>query len=188
MSSLKEQLIAGATSVGTVVACVAIGYAVGKDTNDGLVNFLREKSQISEKTENQLRAEVSALKLELQNSKQQTLALPANPALASAAPSASAGVPPKQDDLNSVRVVLKTGETISPFDGKIYISLVGISYQGVPLRHVVSATIGSTGKPSKALDSIDVGFSVVYEGYEVRVVASDTFTGTFLLTKLQPKV
>ena len=73
MSTLMERLfaglIAGATLIGVGMACVAYGHSNGKDTNDGLVNYLREKNQEFEKTEVQLRSEVSSLKLELQGAK-----------------------------------------------------------------------------------------------------------------------
>ena len=187
MSSLKERLIAGATIVGTVVACVALGYALGKDTNDGLVNFLRERNQVAEKTEVQLRAEVSALKLELQGSKQPTSTLSGSAVLDPVTASGGAAGNQKSDEQASVRVVLRTGETATPFDGRVLISLVGIKYHGDPLRHAVSASIGSPGKSNKTLESVDVGFAIVYEGYEVRLVASDTLTGTFLVTRLPAK-
>lgn len=189
MSTLKERLIAGATIVGTVVGCVAFGYSIGKDTNDGLVNFLREKNQATEKTETQLRAEVSSLKLELQSSKNNasSAAVPLS-GTATGTSSATASLTAKPStETNFERVILRTGETARPFDGKIIVSLVGIKFEGDPLRHKVIATIGVPGKENKTIDKVDVGFAVVVEGYEVRVVASDTFGAAFLVTRVAGK-
>ncbi|WP_395026077.1 hypothetical protein [Comamonas odontotermitis] len=188
MSTLMERLvaglIAGATLVGVGMACVAYGHSNGKDTNDGLVNYLREKNQEFEKTEVQLRSEVSSLKLELQGAKSAAAAYPM------AAPgSASSDLATKPSpSINVQRVTLKTGETAQLFGGKIAISLVGIKFEGDPLRHKVIGVIGSLGKQNKPMDSVDVGFAVVFEGHEVRLISSDTFTATFLVTHMDEKI
>lgn len=189
MSTLKEQLIAAATIVGTVVGCVAFGYSIGKDTNDGLVNFLREKNQLSEKTEAQLHAEISSLKLELQSSKSVTSSVAATlSASGTATSSAAASLSTRPAvETNSESFSLRAGETARPFNGKIAVSLVGIKFDGDPLRYKIFATIGAPGKENKSLDKADVGYAVVFEGYEVRVVASDTFSATFLVTRITGK-
>ena len=188
MSTFKEQLIAGATIVGTVVACVAIGYSIGKDTNEGLVSFLVVKRKQGGKTEAQLRAEVSSLKLELQGTKAATASPVALAGSASGSASASGDLTTKPSaSANVERVTLRTGETAQLFGGKIAISVVGIKFEGDPLRHKVIGVIGSPGKQNKPMELVDVGFAAVYEGHEIRLVGSDTFTATFLVTRVSGK-
>lgn len=186
MSTLKERLIAGATIVGTVVGSVAFGYNIGNDTNDGLVNFLREKSQIADKAETQLRAEVSSLKLELQSSKNSAVPMPVTLAAGASTAAASVAIKPSVDT-STERVILQKGQSTGPFNGKLIVSLVGTSYEGNPLRYKVIATVGSPGKDNKSLEKVDVGFAVLFQGYEVRVIASDTFSATFLVTRVEGK-
>lgn len=187
MSVLKERLIAGATIVGTVLGCLGLGYQVGKDTNESLVGFLREKTQEAEKTANQLRFEVSALKLELQSSG--TLLASSDvvakgegaTAVAGAATGKATGEGTLSVATGAERVVLQRGQTASLFEDKIIISLIGISFEGDPLRNRAFATVGSPGKKNASLESADVGHAVVFEGYEVRLVACDTFNAAFLV-------
>ena len=190
MSTLKEQLVVGSTIVGAVIACIAIGYSIGKDTNDGLVNFLREKSQIAEKTETQLRGEISSLKLELQSSKEMattSLNLPLSGKASSIASATGVLASKPTSEINAESVEIRTGETARIFNGKISISLVGITFEGDPLRHRASLTIGAPGKPNKTIEKVDVGFAILYEGYEIRVLSSDTFTVNILSTRIKGK-
>lgn len=186
MSTFKERLIAGATIVGAAVTCIAVGYSIGKDTNDGLLNFLREKNQTVENSETQLRAEVSSLKLELQSTKNVNATGTASlSGSAGAAASGAGSISSKAlAAFDSVRVVLQTQSSVSLFGGQVVVSLVGISFEGDPLRHKVIATIGAPGKVNRTLDKVDVGFATVFEGYEVRLVASDTFSATFVVTRV----
>jgi hypothetical protein len=48
----------------------------------------------------------------------------------------------------------------------------------------VIGNIGLPGKDNKSFDKVDVGFALKLDEYEVRVTASDTFSATFLVTKL----
>lgn len=184
MSTLKERLLAGATIVGAAIACVVFGYTIGKDTNDGLVNFLREKSQLAEITETKLRAEVSSLKLELQGTKTATAPPVALDGAASGSASASADLATKPNNAIVERVTIRTGETAQLFGGQIAISVVGIKFDGDPLRHKVIGVIGSPGKQNKPMELVDVGFAAVYEEHEIRLIASDTFTATFIVTRV----
>ncbi len=189
MSNQKEILIAGATILGASLACIAVGYSIGKDTNDGLLNYLREKNQAAEKMESQLRAEVSSLKLELQSSKSMGRPALASPSSPTAAASSGSGTPSSKPSARAEteRVQIQTQTSASLFDGKVILSLTGISFEGEPLRNKVLATIGTPGKENRDLDKVDVGFAVVYEDYEVRVIASDTFSATFLVTRVAGK-
>jgi hypothetical protein len=159
---------------------------VGKDTNESLLGYLREKNQEAGKAEVRLQAEVSSLKQELLTSKN-----------SSGAGSAAVEAPAEEGGSNSrstpdtktvtpsfERSKIDNKSTNSFFDGKIFVSLVGISYEGDPIRHKVVATIGAPGKPSVTLDKVDVGSVTFFEGYEIRLVASDTFTATFVVTHL----
>ncbi|ATN93574.1 hypothetical protein VW6S_22 [Pseudomonas phage VW-6S] len=189
MSLFKERIITGVCLVATVSALFGLGYGFGKDTNESLLSFLREKNQEAEKTENRLRAEISSLKLELLTSKKSggsELAAVDKPAEGGVIDSKSAPtIEPVKPSFEVSQI--DTQSTSSFFDGKVFVSLVGISYEGNPTRHKVVATIGAPGKQSVTLEKVDVGSVTVFEGYEIRLVASDTFTATFSVTRLDSK-
>jgi hypothetical protein len=178
MSTLKARLVEIATIIGTIAACIVIGYSLGKDTNDGLLNFLREKNQTSEKTESLLRAELSSAQLELQKVK----SLQTPPLQPSQSESSSSSPSEKK---YSERFEILAGTTATAFGGDISISLVGINFGGNPLRHMATASIGAPGQKSKVLDQVDVGTSVIYNGFEIRVISTGTFGAIFLVARLK---
>ena len=180
----KDRFITGAALLGTAAAVFAIGYGLGKDTNDGTTNFLREKHAALEKSEGQLRAENASLRVELEAARvapAQSLPSVLAPR-ASAGPSASTAT--NQPAALAAELQVRAGATVRAFDGDIAISLIGTEYEGTPLRHKVIASLGGAGKESKSLSMVDVGFATVYAGYEVLVLSSGTGTATFLVTKL----
>ena len=194
MSTTRERLVEYATIGAAVLALLTLGYVIGKDTNDGLTNFLREKYQVAEKTESQMRAEISALKLELQSGRlpaqttsQKSSAGAGEPT--TSPPSSSTGSPiakSKEEDKNP-RVSLYQSQSADLFDGQLSISLVGVKFEGDPLRHRVIAIFGSPGKERKTVDTVDVGFSTQYNGFEIVVVSAGTMTATFRARRLDPK-
>jgi hypothetical protein len=88
---------------------------------------------------------------------------------------------------NSARIVVRTGQSAQAFDGQIAISLAGIAYGGYPLRYRVLAIVGALGKESKSLDQVDVGFSITYNGFDVRLVSVEFSSATFTVTRLERK-
>ncbi len=187
-TTLKERVVGGIVLFAAITAIAALGYAVGKDTNDSLLSYLREKNQEAEKTETRLRAEISSLKLELKSTMGSVVPELAVVGSAEGGVSAPAPASPKEPAAVDIeRIVLNTQSTASLFDGKVFVSLVGISFEGSPLRHKVMAALGSPGKQNMILDKVDVGYVATFEGYEVRVTASDTFTASFTITRLDAK-
>lgn len=186
MSVLKDRIIPSVGIAATISIFFTIGYSVGKDTNESLIGYFREKNQEAAKTEARLLAEISSLKVELITSKNNSgseLHAVDEPVAGGGADSKSAptteSVKPKSE-LSKV----DNKSTSSFFDGKIFVSVVGINYEGSPTRHVVFATIGAPGKQSVTIEKADVGSVTFFEDYEIRLVASDTFTATFVVTRL----
>lgn len=97
---------------------------------------------------------------------------------ANADTSTSKAIINKADEI--VRV--DTGRTASLFDGSVKVSVIGISFEGDPLRHKVTAKIDGFNM-SKSLDKADVGTLVIFQDgqliYEVRLHEIDTFTAEF---------
>jgi hypothetical protein len=183
----KDRLITGATLLATAAAVFAVGYSLGKDTNDGTTNFLREKYSTLEKSETVLRAENASLRVELEAARRS----PAQSQIPVLVPRAASSSTPASATVTSTmpaaELQVRAGATVRAFDGEITISLIGTEYEGTPLRYKVIATLGSPGKESKTLSMVDVGFSVGYGPYEVRVLSSGSSTATFLVTKLASK-
>lgn len=73
-------------------------------------------------------------------------------------------------------VSLEAGQTKNLFDDGLFNSLVGINYQSSPPSYLAMVVIGVPGKKVVRLDNADVGSVVSYEEYEIRVVATSTFS------------
>jgi hypothetical protein len=216
MGTWQEKLSANASWLGIVLTALgiglAIGYPLGKDTNDGLVNYLRERFQAAEKTELLLRGEITALKLELQSKSAyaEGATLNAISALvpggagsgkgagtggeagggaasgaAEASGSATGALTTKSAlDMNREESILRVGQSTEFFADKLSISLVGMAFEGNPQRYKSIMVIGSVGKANLNLDKVDVGYAVEYENFEVRVLATDSLTSRVRVTKL----
>jgi hypothetical protein len=97
------------------------------------------------------------------------------------------GTPAENPNQKTVRVSAEHSEPV--FDGALFISVEGIAFEGDPYRHRVIGTIGAPGVASVRIDKADVGYSTEFKGkndlFEVRLLAADTFTATFLVTRTQ---
>ncbi len=212
MGTWQEKLSANASWLGIVLTALgigfAIGYPLGKDTNDGLVDYLREKNQVAEKAESLLRGEITALKLELQSKSayaegavlNSTVALipggagsskgsgiggTAISGAAVVSGSATGTLTTKYAlDMNREESILRIGQTTEFFDGELSISLVSMVFEGAPQRYKSIAVIGSIGKANLNLDKVDVGYAVKFENFEVRVLATDSLTSRVRVTRL----
>lgn len=207
MGIWKEKLAANASWLGIILTTLgiglAIGYPLGKDTNDGLVNYLREKNQTAEKTELLLRGEITALKLELQSKSARaegavlfgtSAFLPGGAGsgkgsgiggAAFASGSATGTLTTKSAlDMNREETILQIGQTTDFFDGKLSISLVGMVFEGAPQRYKSIAVIGSVGKANLNLDKVDVGYTAKFDSFEVRVLATDSLSSRVRVTRL----
>lgn len=212
MGTWQEKLSGNASWLGILLTAwgigLAIGYPIGKDTNDGLVNFLREKNQAAEKTELLLRGEITALKLELQSKSSFAEGATLNGAAtfvpggvgsgkgsgaggnvisgAAVASGSATGTLTTRSALDMTREesLLREGQTAEFFEGKVSISLVGMAFEGAPLRYKAIMVIGSIGKKNVNLDRVDVGHVAVFENYEVRVMATDSLTARVRVTNL----
>jgi hypothetical protein len=99
---------------------------------------------------------------------------------ASTTPSAK----PEPRASNSEKVTLERDQSATLFDGQVVISLVGISYEGDPLRHKATATIGGPGTNNVQIEKQDVGYVARFKDFEVRIVGANTFNVDFSVTRL----
>jgi hypothetical protein len=188
MVNWKQRVVAGIVLLAAVAAILTVGYSLGKDHNDALVNFLREKNQMLEAGEKTLRAEVEALKLELQQSRPPQSSS-AGTSVETQAPAIGTlyqktSLPEKPDEERSQIVSISPGKTAQPFGGAILITFQGLRFEGSPPRYRVDATLGKVGKPSKEIQGITPGHVLIYEGFEVRLTDTDPFSVKFLVTRL----
>ncbi|HBO4007999.1 MAG: hypothetical protein E7K86_17545 [Pseudomonas aeruginosa] len=190
MSQIKKWLaIAGTVLVGAagifgaVLACIQLGYSYGKDTNEALVSIFKDKYEESKKSEGLLQAELSSVRLELQGAKtESTTAQPVKAGSAYKPSTDTSNADSTTVPVKPVEVQVRTQTSESLFDGKIIISVIGLPFEGSPARYKVTAAIGALGQKNVQLDSVDVGYTTVFGDYEVRVIASETFNATFLVT------
>jgi hypothetical protein len=188
MVNWKQRVVTGIGLLAAVAAILTVGYSLGKDHNDALVNFLREKNQMLEAREKTLRAEVEALKLELQQrhppQSSSTGTLVDAQALTGGNPDQRTSSPEKAEEAGSQVVSIFPGTTAQPFGGAILITFQGLRFEGNPPRYRLDATLGKVGKPSKDLQGIVPGQVINYEGFEVRLMDTNPLSAKFLVTRL----
>ena len=176
----RDRAVHIATIVATLAAVFGIGYALGKDTNEGTISVLRERGSTSERTEASLRSEITSLRLELQTAREsgkepsalgkaegRVLQEPAKPA-------ASTATSPKR-----IELAAKAGTTAQAFDGSLSVSLLGTKYALSPGRYQAVFAIGGLGKEAKTFDGVDVGFATNYSGFSVRLLSVGSDLATF---------
>jgi len=177
MGVLKERLIAGAPIVGTVIGCLGLGYAVGKDVNQGLVDVLRERTSSVEREAEKLRTENSSLKIQIAGKP-----IDVDPPRQAGADTGGDGTKSLTEEKERM-VALRVGETSRLFSDELTVSLVGISYEGDPLRYKVVAVIGAKDGQTKTIDKVDVGYTVEIGDFVVKVITTDIFSAQFLVSR-----
>jgi hypothetical protein len=187
----SKQILSGVIGLITTIALIiGGGYTLGKDHNDSLVNYLHDRNKDLESSEKDLLAQIENLKLELKSTQDKslpikgTMSATSDDAVMSGTGTVGKVQNAKSKDENSVTITLSSEDTSQLFDGKLYLTLQAISFEGNPLRHRIFATVGAPGKPNKDIVGADPGFALKYEGYEIRVIQTDTFYAKFLVTHL----
>ena len=188
-----EIILGGLSVMATVSTFFGLGYLLGKDHNNALVDFLKENKKALEDTEKRLREEAEVLKLELQKSHAPQLTKGSEFKVSSEGADRETeitGSEPeaararKENRFKSEIVSVPRGKMAKVFEGDILITVQRISFEGSPLRHLVYATVGAFGKPTIELQAVDLGYVMQYHGFEVRVIEVDTFYAKFLVTQL----
>ncbi|HEK1011269.1 hypothetical protein QFA96_12850 [Pseudomonas sp. Ap32] len=145
------------------------GYSKGKSETQTLIDTYKLRQEDAEKATKVAQQEITSLKLELQRAVETV-----TPREKSAPDLAFIGKTLAEQSTRGISLSLSAGKTISPFDDGLYISLERIDY--LPPIHVATLTFGHTGKNNLRVENLAVGSITQYEGYEIRVVATSTFS------------
>ena len=195
------QIVGGGIALLASVATIyGIGYSFGKDSNDTLVNILREKNQTLENTEKTLRAEIESTKIELKgaqslpqairNPEPLTIPKTLSPSSNRAPVSAIAPLNPAPNTAITQTVSVGRGETIKLFGGELFITVQGLKFEYDPVvRYRVIGSIGAKGQPNKDFggNGAEAGAVFVYHGFEIRILKTETFNAEFMATRIQSK-
>ena len=84
----------------------------------------------------------------------------------------------------SETVAVREGKSGAGGRGEVVISVIGIAYEGNPLRHKVTFAVGGPGAPTTTYTKQDVGATVRVKQFEVRLLSADTFDVSFMITPL----
>ncbi len=79
---------------------------------------------------------------------------------------------------------LREGTSGTTADGNVILSVIGVSFEGDPLRHKVTFAVGRPGGKTVTYSKQDVGVSLRSTNMEVRLSAASTFEATFMITKI----
>jgi hypothetical protein len=89
-----------------------------------------------------------------------------------------------QPSLTSERLTLRAGNSEAAAGGQMVISLIGIAFEGDPLRHKATFSLGAPSAQTITYPKQDIGATVRWKKFEVRLFAADTFDATFMVTPL----
>jgi len=147
------------------------GYNKGKSEAQTLVETYKVRQEEAEKATKIAQQEITSLKLELQRAVEKL-----TPREKSAPDLAFLEKTLKEIPDKGISLSLGAGQTVSPFGDDLYISLESIAYIGSPPIHVGTLTFGHSGKESLRVENVAVGSVTHYEGYEIRIIATSTFS------------
>ncbi len=147
------------------------GYNKGKSEAQTLVETYKVRQEDSEKATKVAQQEITSLKLELQRAVEKP-----TPREKSAPDLDFIEKKLVEQSKQGISLALQTGQTKSPFDDGLYISLESITYIGSPPSHVATLTLGHSGKQNLRIENAAVGSVTIYEGYEIRIMTTSTFS------------
>lgn len=202
--------VGGALVVATaLLAAFGLGYTVGADKNDSFVANLEDDKRDLQAEVKELRdgaerltAENNRLRIEL--ARESETAIPAGVAMASGVGNA-AGIATAtgrgsmtigghavgeivSNNNEPKRAIARVGlgKTSTLFSGQLSITLVVTDYTGDPLRNTAYLTVASPRKPQITYESVDAGFKVAYENFEITLMEVETFTIVVRVDQLEP--
>ncbi|QXH48127.1 hypothetical protein KSS93_09530 [Pseudomonas xanthosomatis] len=145
------------------------GYNKGKSETQTLVDTYKLRQEDAETATKVAQQEITSLKLELQRAVEKNT--PREKTVPNIAFIEKTLV---EKSTRGISLSLSAGKTASPFDDGLYISLERIDY--LPPIHVATLTLGYPGKNNLRVEDLAVGSITKYEGYEIRVMATSTFS------------
>jgi hypothetical protein len=90
---------------------------------------------------------------------------------------------PGSADSGEQSVVIEADRSKWVLDDQVHLSVIGISYQGDPLRHLVTFSIDGPHLPNHVYSKRAVGTVVRAQMFTVRVTSIDTFRAEFLVSR-----
>ncbi|QOH71130.1 hypothetical protein [Pseudomonas juntendi] len=154
------------------------GYNKGKSETQTLIDTYKLRQEDAEKATKVAQQEVTSLKLELQRAVEKVI-----PRENTVADLAFIEKTLAEKSTRGISLSLSAGKTVSPFDDGLYISLERIDY--LPPIHVATLTFGHPGKNNLRVENLAVGSITQYEGYEIRVMATSTFSIGLKIEKIK---
>ena len=204
-NSFGKFIMAAILVAGAAVGIATLGYTIGAGKNDSFVENLKDDKQDLQTTIQALQQDVARLVTERNRFKVELASRPGElqvaqveqsgtaPGFTSNQPPVDIQSPSKGDASDeppatvspmAIIATVPVSKTATLFDGDLFIGLIGTNYTGTPLRSKAYFSIGSPGKPTKTIESADVGFTETYEEFELRITSVETFEFTIRAEKL----
>ncbi len=170
-----------------IISLVVVLLGIDKGGNEGLVRLLKNQNSALQAEANQLRNEVSNLRVEL-ISQERKIELTKTETPQTGKPEISSDkdiFAERKSAPGYVDITLERGMTKVIFQDELYIGLVATDYLGKPLRHKVWFNVSGKDKELKVLDELDVGSVVEYHDFEIRILSASSSRATFRVRQSQ---
>ena len=176
-------------AIGVALTALLVGYTISSGQWEANLKSLESKNTVLEEKLEAANASITDLKIQLSkalfentDSKPQGMSVDVQEMdLSVETPTPSV----ETSRIEPIEVVVSEGSSANLFDGGLFVSVVATAYEGDPMRHNVTVKIGAPGQEGLEIDRKDVGYSVIYQGYEVRILAVGTLSATFLVRNIE---
>lgn len=180
-----------AVAIGGFFVVYVAGKAEGRNSNQAITDLYKAQLEVSQHELSSAREQITTLKLDLQRSAD-SLKLPARKLEAVVSrencPPDMAyleNLPAEHRGSTGMSLLVPTGQTTAALDDQLFISVRGTNYVNSPSRYTAFLSIGSPGQASLALDGVEVGHVIKYQGFELRVMAISAVNVGLQITKLK---
>lgn len=89
------------------------------------------------------------------------------------------------EEPNFQMIKVSRQQTASFFEGDIEITTAAIEYSGSPLIHRVTFSVLIPGNGAQKFEKVDPGFEAKVGVYQILVTATETFSATYKVFKLE---
>jgi hypothetical protein len=175
--------VLGYTAIITTI--LGLGFVAGTTFSSGKKELLEEQRNNLQAQVGKLTGEAGAAEKRRTELLTELIACQSKPVPQAAAHQAApALIAPSKEEPSLKITVPKDGS--GEIKGQLSLSVSAISIAYDPFRYVVSASVGTPGKPRLQAPALTIGEHVTYGAYQIRLAGADLTKAKFAIEKVSP--
>ena len=192
MTQSIKAAISGLVSIAAAAAIVTVGYSVGKDQGQAIIDLIKIERDSLKADLLKLSRENESLKVQLLTSQSKPaktleVTLKGSKGNVEALVEPGVGLEPQETSNAplSEELFLSTQKTGLLFNGAIQITLIATHYTGSPLRHQVLANVLIPGEAPFEIRNADPGSAFTVGRFQVLISESGTYSASFKVFEIK---